>query len=248
MKFRNILVVVSFLLVAFIAEAAESDSSDANTPEETPVPEARPRLDLPWDAHPFRTTPYLYMDPWYAWNYPYTGYYQHRYGYRSFRSDLYWNAMYGYFPEPGHTELSVSIGSDDYFGSSLSHSGWVDQKNNIGYNITTLWETSETYWTHRDYESFTIAPTFFWNNENTSIYVGFEYTDTHFDDNGMSPFRSAVTENDSDQLNWVRTKPTDYIEKRASVGLEHQVNNLFKIGVHFEARDIDRKRSTPLIE
>ena len=245
MKLRNIIAAVSFALIAFVAGAAESDNPDADTPE-TPVPEARPRLDLPWDAHPFRTMPYRYFDPWYAWDYPYAGYYYpHRFGYRS---DLYYNAMYGFIPEPGHTELSVSVGSDDYFGTSLSHTGYVSQKNNIGYNITTLWETGETYWSHRDYESFTVAPTFFWSNENTLVYLGFEYTNTHFDNNGMSPFRPGIAENDLPEGNWVRTKSTDYIEKRASVGLEHQVNDVLKIGVHFEARDIDRKRSTTLGE
>lgn len=244
MKLRYIITIVSFALVAVLTGTAESDNPDTNSPE-SPVPEARPRLDLPWDAHPFRTMPYRHIDPWYGWDYPYAGYYPYRFGYRS---NLYYNTMYGFIPEPGHSELSVSVGSDDYFGTSLSHSGYVDKKHNITYNVAALWETGETYWTHRDYESFTIAPTFFWNNEDTLVYVGFEYTDTHLENNGMSPFRTGVVENDSDQVNWLRTGSTDYLEKSASVGLEHQVNDVLKIGLHFEARDIDRKRSTTLGE
>ncbi len=157
---------------------------------EAPIPQERPRLFHPTDLHPYAGGGNLYLDPWFyggdTRGYGYAaGYYGDRWGYPfgygfGYRSHLYYDTFYGILPAPGHSEVSVSIGSDNYFGSSLSTSTYLSQKHNLVLNIAALWETGEQWWNGQDYDSFTIAPTLYWSNENTLIYVGFQYSERNY--------------------------------------------------------------------
>lgn len=243
MKFRLLTVFLFIPIMSFIGAATESDAEEAGS-SETPTPEARPRLFDRTEMHPYRDTGRGYFDPWYYRGSPYSQYAYTRYGRRSY---LYYDTFYGYLPEPGHSELSVSIGSDDYFGTSISTSGYLDKKLGITYNISALWESGETCWSQRDYDSFTIAPSFFWSNENTAVYVGFEYTETRFEGDGLSPFRAEAQ--NVDELDnsshfrsiWVR-EPSDHTLKRATIGLEHQLTDFLSFGFHFDTTDIKSNR------
>jgi hypothetical protein len=245
MMYRLSITVFSILLAPFVWSATESDTEDTGS-DQSIGPETRPRLYDQADMSPYRRSGMSYMDPWYYRDSPYFyyAYAHHGFGYRS---DLYYDTFFGFLPEPGHGKLSVSVGSDNYFGTSMSTSGYLDKKRGITYNIATLWESGETYWSHRDYDSFTIAPSFFWSNENTSVYVGFEYTETHFGAGNMSPFRvdtqNVETQSNLNQLRpiWIR-EPSDYTLKSATVGLQHQLTDFLTIGLQVESSDIKSSR------
>ncbi len=257
---------------------------------ETPLPEERPRLFQPTGMHPYATAEDLYFDPWFSRGYyPYHGYgytYGYGMGYHGwggnryglagfgYRSRLFYDTFYGMLPAPGHTELSMSIGSDDYFGTSISTSTYLSKKHNIVLNIGALWETGEQWWNGQDYESFTIAPTLYWSNENTLIYASFQYSERNYTEprtnvespsqqttveprnrqrispnsssSEMSPFRNQIASlNEADIENRMggfgyRTD-TDHSINSATIGIDHQFTDSFRIGLNFEARDFDQK-------
>jgi len=257
----------------------KSDEAEATSAEtdKTPVPQERPRLFHPTDMHPFATDRAIYLDPWLYGRHSYYGGYMtdpfgYGYGFRGlgYRSPLYFDTFYGAMPAPGHTELSVSVGSDDYFGSSISTTQWISQKYNIALNIGALWEQGEQWWNGLDYDSFTIAPTLYWSNENTFIYASFMYTERHvaspvltsaqsatpryrptlsktMADENMSPFNDQIASDDTEGDRFLAPEirfntSGDYTLKNATIGLEHKITDSFRIGLNFEASDFDRKR------
>lgn len=267
-------------------EAIEPNTQNRGSTEEvsnTPIPQERPRLFQPTNLHPYATPGAVYLDPWfyrgrhfpyYAYDtYGYGGWGRHGYplGF-GYRSHLYYDTFYGMMPAPGQTELSVSIGSDDYFGSSISTTQYLSKKHNIVLNVAALWETGEQWWNGQDYESFTIAPTLYWSNENTLIYVGLQYSErnyvnaassyatsdsatkiqrpqlsSHDSDSSMSPFSDQIASK-RDASNDLRPgftwrTDTDHTVKSATIGIDHQITDSFRIGLNFETRDFDRKRN-----
>lgn len=248
----RIISILSIALLMLPLSGEETEAEKANQSEEAKQtePEVRPRLFNPTDMHPYRYSGMGYFDPWYHRGNYYRSYaygYGYPYGY-GMRSQLYYETRYGFLPPPGHSKLSVSLGSNDYFGTSISTSGFLNKDLGIIYNVSALWEKGETFWGKQDYDSVTIAPSFFWSNENTSIYVGFEYTETHYDEQDMSPFRaeaarSAETKHLSGRSGaWRTREASDHTVKSATIGLEHELNDTLSLGVFFESKNFDRRR------
>lgn len=271
-------IMIAMVLTGISLACAES--SDPKS-EETPAPQERPRLFHPNDLHPFAGSHAHYFDPWgyhgfgrYAWGYPGWGYAPgYRYGWdgMGYRSHLYFDTFYGILPAPGHGELSLSVGSGDYFGSSISTTQWLSKKHNIALHMGALWETGELWWSGQDYESFTIAPTLYWSNDDTLIYASFEYSErkvdsftrssptvqthaqkrptlaTHDSDASMSPFAGEIAGQQSRSLTSAQSPKLrvfpdgDHTLQRATIGIDHQVTDFFRIGLNFEATDLKRK-------
>ena len=271
----------------FSAEDSEDLPGDNEPTEENEViPQERPRLFRPTDMHPYANPGAVYLDPWFYRGryFPYYAYNNYDYGWGGlgspfgygygfgYHSHLYYDTFYGMMPAPGHSELSISVGSNDYFGASISTSQYLSKKHNIVLNVAALWETGEQWWNDQDYESFTIAPTLYWSNENTLIYVGFQYSErnyadtaggytsnstssqmqrprlgSHDSDSSMSPFRDQIATNGDGENNltpgFAWRSDTDHTVKSATIGIDHQITDSFRIGLNFETRDFDRKRN-----
>ena len=223
---------VTLCLVGFTATIGSAEEAQDSRPQ----PKERPRLgdnfqkhQLSPYQHRYRLHRYFY-DPYFTYPASYWG-----------MSSLRFDALYGFLPAPGRTQLSVSLGSDDYFGTSISHTNYLSKKHNILYNVTALWETGETWWSGQDFESFTIAPSLFWSNENTSVYLGFEHTETRLDP--ITYYRSMDRRlREANQADSPSASSSKWEIDRMNVGIDRKVNDFFTIGLHLNVSDFSRKR------
>lgn len=87
---------------------------------------------------------------------------------------------------PGTSSITVAVGSNGYFGTGFTTADRI-KGTNIIYSLSASWEKGELYYPGHEYRSSTIAPSFFWSNENTSLYLGFEFSEMKIDRRAEQP-------------------------------------------------------------
>lgn len=88
---------------------------------------------------------------------------------------------YFWLPSRGRTTLSVAVGSNDYWSTSISHFNSLSRKHNLFYEIYGGYESGETYFGDIDYETRYYGGSLYWFHDNIHIRLGFRNVDTNFD-------------------------------------------------------------------